>query len=163
VELRQLLKIEGPSDFTVGQYSSNRARTIAKRSNFHEKEIYDFLVKIFGKQFVHREYLFNENKRVRTDFFVYHRSGQFAVDAFYPKDRFNLIGCINSKLATYDENLILDYPVIFLMLNKDISKDVIQEVIENKRKKLEGYQHVMNLEDFESFCRKQKALTICTH
>ena len=161
VSLRRHLGLGCPENFTKGQHSSNRAHTIAQRSNLLEKNTYSFLVNLFGKYFVHREFLFDANKRVRTDFFVYTTSGGFAVDVFYPKDRYNLIGCLNSKLRTYDRDLVIDYPVIFLMLNEEVSRNEINGVLEAKIKKLTSYQQILNLEEFTKFCSKHTALSIC--
>ncbi len=85
------------------------------------------------------------------------------MDSFCPKNRYNLIGCINSKLSTYDDKLTLDYPVIFLMLNEEIDRATVKQVIDGKRKKLAPYQRVMDLQEFKDFCTGQEPLVICVH
>jgi hypothetical protein len=101
IELRQLLKLNGPFDLTKGEHSSKRARDINERAQLKEKEVYDYLTLHFGKPFVHREYLFDDKRKVRADFFIYTKSGGFAVDVFYPRDKHNLTGCLNIKMKTY--------------------------------------------------------------
>lgn len=163
VELRKILKLNCPTDYTKGKHGSDRARTITIRANMQEKEVYKLLVGMFGKPFVHREYLFDDSKRCRTDFYVHTRSGGFAVDSFYPKDRYSLIGCLNSKLGTYSTDLALDYPVIFLMLNKNIGMDIVEQVIGSKTNKLASYQKIMNMTLFKEYCGRQVPLTVCEH
>ncbi|MEI6397011.1 MAG: hypothetical protein WCO48_02990, partial [Candidatus Taylorbacteria bacterium] len=118
--LRKLIGLSGPTDFTTGEYGSKRALEINKRANMLEQMVYEYLIERFGKPFVHREYFFTDDRRARTDFFVYWQKGNFAVDVFYPKDKKNFLGCLNSKLRTYKTTQLLKYPVIFLMMNDDI-------------------------------------------
>lgn len=159
VELRKTLGLTGPKDFTKGAYSSARAKTINERANLLEKEIFDYLVNKFGKISVHREYFFTDDRRTRTDFFVYCKNNKhFSVDVFYPKDRQNLLGCINSKLRTYRHAIMLEYPVIFLMMNKDITEDDIRTLLDRKKNKLHKNQEVMTMGQFKTFCDKQKPM-----
>jgi len=152
VELRKVLNLSGPQDFTKGSYSSERARSINKRAHNLEKSIYDFLVTKFGKPFVHREYLFTDDHRARTDFFIHTKDGNFSVDVFFPKDRSNLINCLNSKMKTYGNTLMLQYPVIFLMMNDEISEEEMTAAANNKKNKLLEYQQIMNFNQLKLFC-----------
>ncbi|HEY4524325.1 MAG TPA: hypothetical protein VJL36_01005 [Candidatus Paceibacterota bacterium] len=154
--LRKQLKLDGPLDFTKGVYSSNRAKSINKRAHNLEREIYKYLVQRFGKMYVHREYFFTDDRRTRTDFFIYHRDGTFSVDIFYPKDRRNLSGCLNNKLRTYSNTIMLQYPVIFLMMNDNITEEEINGLLANKKQKLSSYQKVMTLRQFKNFCGNKK-------
>jgi len=83
VNLRKQLNLKGQSDFTRGKHSSERAKRINERSHALEREIYKHLVNKFGLEFVHREYFFTDDRRTRTDFFVYCQNGNFSVDVFY--------------------------------------------------------------------------------
>lgn len=157
VKLRELLNLEGPSDFTKGDYSSHRAKQINERSHTQEKIVYDFLKNLFGTPFVHREYLFDENKKVRVDFFVYTKTGNFAVDVFFPKDRASLIGCINAKIRTYDIKLSIDYPVVFLMMNDAIGFSEMTQVVGSRKKPMNIYHQLMNFNQFKSFCTRYTA------
>ena len=150
--LRKELKLDGPQDFTKGAYSSNRALEINKRAHRIEKEVYTYLVECFGRPFVHREYFFIDDRRTRTDFFVYTKEGNFSVDVFYPKDRKNLLGCLNSKMRTYGTSAMLQYPVIFLMMNDGIEEEEIAAIIKSKEKKLHQYQKVMTYRQLKDFC-----------
>lgn len=152
VELRKVLNLSGPLDFTKGEYSSTRAKTINSRAHEKEMIIYKYLINIFGVPFVHREYFFTDDRRARTDFFVHCQNGNFSVDVFFPKDKYSLSVCLNSKMRTYGDDLMLQYPVIFLMLNDAISKEEVSRAVENKKYKLSSYQKVMGMAEFEKFC-----------
>ncbi len=154
--LRRELKLPGPEDYTKGEYSSERARVIGKRAHQLEKKVYDYLTAHFGVPFVHREYFFMDDRRTRTDFFVYHKNGNFSVDVFFPKDRRCLTGCLNSKMRTYSSAAMLQYPVIFLMMNDDISEEEVREILEQKTKKLREYQKVMTFGELKKFCEDKK-------
>jgi len=104
--------------------------------------------------------MFDDTRKVRADFFVYTKSGGFAVDVFYPKDRHNLTGCLNIKMNTYSSELQIEHPVIFLMLNEQISEDELGKTIKNKRRKFLGYQQLMGTAQFMAFCEAQIALAI---
>ena len=156
VELRKSLELKGSDDFRTGTHSSQRAKKIGERAHRLEKKVYDYLVNVFGVEFVHREYFFTDDKRTRTDFFIYSKNGNFAVDVFYPDNKRNLIGCLNSKMRTYSSEAMLQYPVIFLQMNDDISQDEIHSVLERKKNKLLKYQNLMNLGEFKKFCSKKE-------
>ncbi|MEK7464132.1 MAG: hypothetical protein AAB610_03375 [Patescibacteria group bacterium] len=145
----------GDEDFTKGEYSSNRARIIGQRAHKVEKEVYGYLIKIFGVEFVHREYFFNDDKRNRTDFYVYHKAGTFSVDVFYPKNLRIVNGCINSKLKTYI-GLEIKYPTIFLMMNDSITDAQIGNLMRKKKNKLKAHQSVMTMGEFKAFCSSVK-------
>lgn len=160
VQLRSELKLKGQIDFTKGEYSSKRAHMISKRAHILEKEIYEYLVSIFGRKFVHREYFFMDDKRARTDFFVYFTSGNFAIDIFYPANRHNLIGCLNSKIRTYSSQIMLQYPIIFLQMNNDISDDEVINILKQKKNKLHINQHLMTFNQLKSFCKNKNRLHV---
>lgn len=159
-QLREILKLKGTHDFTKGEYSSNRAKKINKRSNELETRVYHYLVSKFGKPFVHREYLFSDDRRTRTDFFVFCSDGNFSVDVFYPGNVKNMTGCLNSKLKTYSNNLTLQYPIIFLMLNDEISESEIENMLSKKKNPLRSYQKVMTMNQFKRFCEKKTMMAI---
>lgn len=157
-ELRKKLKLDGPMDFSKGEYSSERARTIGRRAHKIEKEVYDYLIERFGKPFVHREYFFTDDRRTRTDFLVYCKNGNFCVDVFYPKDKKNLIGCLNSKMRTYGYAEMLEFPVIFLMMNEQISKEEISGLLKRKKNGLRRGQLVMRFGELKEYCAKKVPL-----
>ena len=146
------MKLGGQVDYTKGKHSSSRAKKINERAHSTEKQVHNYLVNLFGTEFVHREYFFTDDKRTRTDFFVYYKKRGFSVDVFYPNSRHNLIGCLNSKLKKYTEDLLLQYPVIFLQMNENITPFEIEDIIENKKNNLKKYQHLMCFEEFKQFC-----------
>ncbi len=152
--IRALLKLNGPTDFTKGDYSSLRAKTIGKRAHKIEKEVYDLLVDRFGKPFVHREYFFSDDKRCRTDFYVYGRDKNFLVDVFYPKDRANFVNCLCSKQLTYRNAPQVSDRVIFLMMNRELELEIdIPRILSNKKNRLNPTQTVMNFDEFRKFIK----------
>ncbi len=160
VELRKSLGLDAQSDLRKGAHSSKRASTINVRAHRVEQEVYTYLEKFFGRQFVHREYFFLDDKRTRADFFVYDNLSGFCVDVFYPSDRRNMIGCLNSKLNKYQGLQMNQYPVIFLQMNKEIDQDILDEIIKNKKKKLLQGHLLYTWDSFKEFCSKRKPLKI---
>lgn len=160
IGLRKTLGLNTQTDLRAGEHSSKRAHTINDRAHKIESEVYLFLKNKFGEEFVHREYFFSDDKRTRADFFVYDKTRGFCVDVFYPKDRRNLAGCLNSKLKKYTAQLMRQYPVIFLQMNKELSDRVLSDLVKNKKKGLGVGQSLMGWEAFETFCRTRKPLKI---
>lgn len=156
VPFRKELGLE-TTNFTTGKARSGKMKKILARGNESEKEVYDLLVKQFGLPFVHREYFFTDDRRVRTDFFIYCKEGNFSVDVFYPDSVPNLIGCLNSKMKTYSGSLMLEYPVIFLQMNKNITQEDTERVIKNKKNKLPPFQKLMGIEEFTVFFKGKHA------
>lgn len=160
VELRKKLELKGPINFTEGEYSSQRAFKINRRAQETEQAVYDYLKNHFGKEFVHREHFFTDDRRHRTDFFVYHNEGNFSVDVFHPKDRYCFLGCLNSKLKTHDREIDDKYPTIFLMMNPELSAEEIKKRVLNKKNPLRKNQNVMAFEEFKYFCEGKKSLSV---
>jgi len=158
VALRKLLKLGSEHDFRAGIHSSKRAHTINARAHETEQKVYEFLHKRFGKEFVHREFFFTDDKRTRLDFFVHDSEQGFCIDVFYPKDRRNLIGCLNSKLLKYKAEYMSQYPVIFLQMNEDINQDALNKLIQNKKKQWLVGQHLMSWDTFQIFASSKKPL-----
>ena len=156
VSFRKEIKQDGQDDYRKGEHSSKRASTINKRSNTTEFEIYNILIKQFGKEFVHREYLFSYDARTRADFFVYTMNGNFCVDVFYPSDIRNLMGCVNSKIKKYRKPDTLDYPVIFLNLNDTIDPARIRSYITSRKTPIPRNHSIMGKEEFKQFCSSKK-------
>ena len=152
VNVRKHLDLKTSFDLRTGEHSSNRAKTINARAHKIEKEIYDYLVYAFGVEFVHREHFFTDDRRTQTDFFVYCKQGNFSVDVFFPSDKRNFIGCLNSKMNTYKNAPVIQYPVIFLQMNENISRKEIEDILKRKKNKLNKYQQVMIWPEFKEFC-----------
>ena len=160
VGTRKTLKVSGQHDFRSGKHSQERAKKINRRAHLTELEVYKTLVAHFGKEFVHREYFFTDDKRSRADFFVYDREDGFCVDVFYPSDRHNLIGCINSKLKKYRSEYMRQYPIIFVQMNSLIEQKELDSILKNKKNKLPTGQNLLSFETFKIFCRSRKALKV---
>ena len=150
--IRELLKLKGQTDFTKGKHSSDRAYMINKRAHKVGQEVYEYLVGLFGKPFVHREFFFNDDRRTRTDFYIYYDKANFSVDVFYPGDARSMATCLNSKLNSY-KAFQTSYPTVFLVMNDSISEDKIKRVLENKKNKLRSNQAVMTFDQFKTFCK----------
>ncbi|MAG12590.1 hypothetical protein CL630_02135 [bacterium] len=157
VRIREELGLSTSFDLRAGEHSSKRAKEINARAHKIEKEIHDYLVGIFGIEFVHREHFFTDDRRTRTDFFVYCENGNFSVDVFFPKNKRNLTGCLNSKMRTYKNISMLQYPVIFLQMNSEMSDEEVCETLARKKNKLHKYQRVMNLGEFKEFCEERNS------
>ncbi len=165
VQLRKQLGLGTEHDFRIGLHSSKRAHTILDRAHTVEARVHAYLVKKFGREFVHREYFFTDDHRTRADFFVYDTEHGFCVDVFYPSTRRNLTGCLNIKLKKYRDisaNL-LPCPVIFLQMNEKLDRDELDRVIGKKKHQLTGRQHLMGWEDFVAFCGARQRLRINRH
>lgn len=160
VELRRQLKLETQFDFRNGKHSAERASKINRRAHNVELVVYEFLQNIFGKEFVHREYFFTDDRRTRADFFVYDTKKGFCVDVFYPSDRRNLIGCLNSKLLKYHSEYMRQYPVIFLQMNEGIPQETLDVVVQNKKKNLSDGQYLMSWNTFQNFCKSRDPLKV---
>ncbi|MEK7185014.1 MAG: hypothetical protein AAB726_00100 [Patescibacteria group bacterium] len=160
VALRTKLKLKSQTDFRSGAHSSARANKINHRAHIVEDKVYKFLITKFKKEFVHREFFFTDDKRTRADFFVYDQKGGFCVDVFYPSDRRNLAGCLNSKLDKYENPVMSQYPMIFLQMNEDIGPEILEKLIQNKKKELKSGQLLMEWKSFQDFCSTRKSLKI---
>ncbi|MBI2610431.1 hypothetical protein HYW60_00630 [Candidatus Kaiserbacteria bacterium] len=161
IALRKQLELGDEHDFRAGSYSSQRAHTINKRAHEQERIVYDFLIKRFGKEFVHREYFFTDDHRTRADFFVYDHTHGFCVDVFYPASLRNLTGCLNIKLKKYaGSSALLRYPVIFLQMNENIEQYILDTLINKKKRELGSNQALMSWDTFQRYCRTRKPLRI---
>jgi hypothetical protein len=156
--LRKQLEIGGPDDYTKGEYSSQRSAMIGNRAHKIENDVYNYLVGLFGKPFVHREYFFTDDRRTRTDFFIYYKDGNFSIDVFFPKDVRCLSGCLNSKLKNYGRGTKIQYPVIFLMMNDEISDGTLELIIARKKNKLSSNQKLMSFNQLKVFCVNKQRL-----
>jgi len=156
VSFRKATKQEGQNDYRKGVHSSNRALLIGKKSRETETKIYNELVKKFGVEFVHREYLFTYDARTRADFFVYTANGNFCVDVFFPSDIRNFIGCINSKIGKYAKPDTKHYPIILLNLNDAIDELRIESYLRNRKTSIPPNIMIMTHKAFIDFCNKKQ-------
>ncbi len=156
VSLRKELAIPDQFDFRSGAHSSSRAKTINTRAHALEKDVYKILCDRFGKEFVHREYFFMDDKRSRADFFVYDAQDGFCIDVFYPTTRHSLVGCLNSKLRKYTPDTMRQYPVIFLQMNEELEQGALDKLLTQKKKKISSGQRLMGLPAFTDFIKTRK-------
>lgn len=161
IELRKILGLGTEHDFRTGAHSIRRAYKINQRAHEMEYKVYDFLLNLFGKEFVHREFFFTDDHRTRADFFIYDKDGGFCVDVFYPSTSRNLSGCLNAKLNKYSNvSYSKPYPVIFLQMNSELSQNLLNEITSRKDKKLINNQHLMCWDTFQQFCHTRTRLRV---
>jgi CRISPR/Cas system-associated endoribonuclease Cas2 len=162
VQLRKELKLDTEPDYRAGKHSSDRAHLINDRAHKVEQKVYTYLIERFGKQFVHREYFFTDDKRTRADFFIYDNGTGFCVDVFYPNSLRNLSGCLNLKLNKYSKEYMdqLQYSVIFLQMNKDLVQEQLNKLIKGKKRPLLKNQYLMDWISFQQFCTSRTKLSI---
>jgi len=157
--LRKKLKNVDQLDFRMGKHSSQRALKINARAQKTEEVVYTYLVKRFGRQFVHREYFFTDDARTRADFFIYDKQGNFCVDVFYASNIRNVTGCINIKQKKY-QKITETHPVIFLHMNKDIDQESLNQLMGNKKNKLTPNQVLIGWDRFLEYCDNRDPLII---
>lgn len=157
VALRKQLGLDTQPDFRSGKHSSERAHKIGQRAHKVEQMVYEHLVLTFGVEFVHREYLFSYDRRTRADFFIYDQNKGFCVDVFYPSDKHNLVGCLNSKERKYQTRIMRQYPIIFLQMNEAIEQEELDRIIKNKKNLFAVGQSLMSWSTFKTFCQSRKA------
>ncbi len=156
VTLRTILKIPDQTDYTTGLHSTQRAQLINERSHKIEHEVFTYLVQNFSRESVHREYFFTDDNRVRLDFYIFCKKGNFAIDVFYPKSQKNMIGCINSKIRTYSNSGIIKFPLLFIVMNEEISEEVIAKYISNRKSPLPKHIEVLSFKQLKEYCVKMK-------
>lgn len=164
--VRQLREKLGLSDidFTTGEHRSRIAKFIGGRGLDKEREIQKILVERFGEMFVHEQKPFN-NYVGRLDFVIYTKptrplaikNFKFAIDVFYPSDLYSLAGCINTKQRLYKN---LDFGLILLQMNKEISQKQIDDFIAKKKNVLNNNIKVFNYPKFLEFISNLEAIEI---
>ncbi len=157
-KLRADLGLKGPKDFTKGEHSSERAKVIAKQARKAELEVYTYLCEMFGKPFVQTNYSVMDDKRTKADFSIKTDDGDCLIDIINPKDKRNLLGCLNNKFRLYKNSVLSQHKIIFVIVNKDISEEEIKKVILNKIIKPNKNQTVIGYEEFKRFCQTKKPL-----
>lgn len=138
-----------------GEYRSAIARKINLRGQMDEQAIGIELERRFGEVCVHYQGLAGSRKE-RLDFVVFHKLGKFGVDTFFPEDVVNLGAIINIKQRKYQR---FENPIFFVVMNKSISPDQIQDVIRRKDNILQTNIVVLSLGAFmiklEEFKRRE--------
>lgn len=137
-------KIKSDMGLPVGDWDgrsskANQLKTSLsmKKSDKQEKEIYNYLVNMFGIRNIHRESPYTADSKIRSDFTIYYHPSidyKIAIDIFYPDYMTSLAGCINSKLGKIDFSK-LDYEILMVNMNKKFDK-FIDEKMEKRKTKL---------------------------
>lgn len=154
-KLRELLGLE-VTDFTTGKERADKALNSYNISLTEQEKIYNKLLPIFKKYYIHRESPFGDKSRQRSDFKIYHKEGEFYVDVFFAESFESMQGCINAKLKKYDKKLIWgDIYLINTNKNLDSIKD---SLISNKKNKLPSNIKVLTEEEFFNYCSVLKSM-----
>lgn len=147
-------------DMRKGSVRGGVCIAINERGREYEEIIHKILCDKFGEIAVHREKIFGDQNRCRSDFFVWSGNGNFVVDVFYPRDIQSMGGCLTNKVKKYDDENMNQFPVIFLMMNNEIPKERIEIYKSRMKKKLLKNQRVMYISDFEDFLKRKTKFKI---
>lgn len=139
----------GYENYTKGEYRSASTKTLNIRGHKAETEVFDFLVKKYGRSNIHREYMYYFDNRNRADFCVFKDNNEFLmIDCFYPGTEYTLKGCLNLKYKKYKD--YIGCPIIFIQMNESISDNVLKDIINNRKNKLNDNMYVVNFNDLPS-------------
>lgn len=122
-KIRELLGFSDV-DYSRGKIRSSIAKTIGKRGFNFEEEVYKFLLERFYEPYVHcQSRVVIKDASINLDFLVFHKSGKFAVDVFYPdSEKQRWTNNISVKYNTYKN---FPYKIYLCIGNKDISRSMI--------------------------------------
>jgi len=143
-KLRKQLNLQ-ITNYTKGQYRSNKSHDIGQRGWNTENKIEEILQFRFGEPFVHTQKRFGH---VRADFYVYCPNGNFAIDVFCYEAKHSFLAEINFKQKTYN-----NFPckIIFLAINSNFNQTQINNWIKNKRNTLPVNISVMEFMEFQQY------------
>jgi len=143
-KLREQLNLS-ITNYTKGQYRSNKSYEIGKRGLNTENEIESILQSKFGEVFVHTQ---KRIGHIRPDFYVYCPNGNFAIDVFCYEAKHHFLSEINFKQKTYD-----NFPcqVILLGINSKFNQVNIDLWTKNKRNILSSNFIVLDINEFKKF------------
>lgn len=150
IDIRKRLKLD-ITNYSKGNIRSEIARQLNIDSKTQEDQIYKILSKRFGEESVHREKPIGltDKYKIRTDFYVYSKNGNFAVDIFMPKHIKTLQKCIHQKI----NKIILaqSKDLIYLVnLNTEISQEIVDEIMKHRKTKTPSMVKVVNIDKFFS-------------
>lgn len=121
-------------DYRIGETRSEIAKVIGQRGFQVEEDLYKILINRFHEPFVHcqsREVI--EKIRLNLDFVIYHKSGKFAVDVFYPdSDYYRFAGNLSMKYSTYKK---FPYILFLVVANVDIEERNIEKYLDSEKRK----------------------------
>ncbi len=127
-----------------GEYRSAIAKKINLRGQKDEQMIGTELEKRFGEVCVHYQGLAGSRKE-RLDFVVYHKTGKFGVDTFFPEDIVNFGAIINIKQKKYQ---MFSNPIFFVVMNGSLTMAQIRDVLTRKDNALQKNISVLTLDSF---------------
>jgi hypothetical protein len=146
VKLRsELLPLE-ISNYTRGEYRSERAKRTYANGRDYERQFYELLLTKFEEIAVHEHKLIRPGD-VSSDFFVYLKPDKgVVIDVFYADSIINLINVVNIKLKRY----VLVTPETYLILvgNNQITQEEIDIKNANRRLTLPSHIYVITEEFF---------------
>lgn len=113
-------------DYRTGQHRAKIMSEIWPRGYGAEQELCSALVSRYHEPYVHNQsrVVIQDKRWVKVDFLVYHQTGKFAVDIFYPKrDKRHYANNIAGKYRTY-----VDFPftIYLVVANAKVSEADLQ-------------------------------------
>jgi len=149
-ELRTLLDLD-IIDYTTGSFRSKKAAHSTKNAFKEQSELYKKLLPIFGKYYIHRESVYGDTGRQRSDFLIYHAQGNFYIDIFYASDTVSMSGCINAKLRKYDPSLIWG-EIILVNTNPELDSH-IPTLLANKKNPIPNNITLLTVPQLLAYCQ----------
>lgn len=132
-KIRSSLKLSGPNDYTKTTHGEGRAKSARRQYSNTHLDIYAMLCKKFGRKCVKTGHILSDDGRSSSDFLVNSTRGTFVADLMYSKDRYSLVGCLNSKIRTYRGSAMSQYRVVFIQMNESIDSEAINGVLARRK------------------------------
>lgn len=148
VNLRNELLPGHITNYTQGEYRSQKAKETYAQGRDFERDFYSYLVTVFQPIAVHEHKVIRPGN-VNCDFYIYQTLGHgIIIDIFYAKSLVNLINIVNIKLKRYT---LVDEPTYLVVVGNDsISQVSIDHKTENRRIALPSHVVVCCDEYFRS-------------
>ncbi|MFA6271560.1 MAG: hypothetical protein WC693_00435 [Patescibacteria group bacterium] len=146
------------TNYTKGVTRSKKSKVLWDRGFKAEQDVYAILKEYYHEPFVHNQarVVVGDNT-LKADFIVYHKSGKYAVDVFFPDSEIShFTNNLIHKIRTYKN---FPYKIYLVVSNKEISESTIEE----RAKTLRVSQNInIKLVSFNTFVKeisKYKALS----
>ncbi|MFH1535198.1 MAG: hypothetical protein ABIF80_04415, partial [Patescibacteria group bacterium] len=140
-------------DYSKGKDRSKKSKFLQKQGFEAEQAVYEILADYYHEPFVHNQArVIVKNKALNLDFLVYHTTGKYAVDVFFPDDergRFTNNACV--KFNTYGD---FQYKVYLVVFNPKITQDDIIRVDHSIKKNRNENSILVHITEFEKVIYK---------
>lgn len=144
-KLREAIGFSGEDvDQRTGTQRSLKALELGINAFDLENNVYKHLLEKYKESSIHRQSPYTTLSRRSCDFKI----GDIFIDIFYPVDKHSLHGCINAKQKKLS-TLNITQPVIFVVMNEDMTQDFIDNVVINKKNSIPHNIKVMSYATFK--------------